>query len=89
MLPAFIPGNQVIQVLLLRMILDGIAGIKFLFELRPVHTIAIIRAHFSFYWYLPGMIKKRRNIYRREHNFGVRSIVWKYFILGKKKVKDL
>ena len=32
-----------------RLILDGIAGIKFMIELRPIHTLAIVKAHFSFY----------------------------------------
>ena len=32
-----------------RLILDGIAGVKFVLEGKPKHTLAILQAHFAFY----------------------------------------
>jgi GT2 family glycosyltransferase len=83
-----LPKNKILPILFIRLILDGIAGVKFLFEFRPVHTLAIIRAHFSFYYYLPRMYKKRGSIQKASY-FNIKSIVWSYFIVGVKKYKDL
>jgi len=71
------------------LILDGIAGIKFLLELRPIHTIAILKAHLSFYKNLPLFLKKRRKIIKKQTYFTHISIVWQYFVLGKKKFQEL
>ncbi|HQQ95456.1 MAG TPA: glycosyltransferase [Bacteroidia bacterium] len=46
-------------VLFCRLFLDGIAGLKFLFEGRPAHLFAILMAHFSFYYHLPSLFVKR------------------------------
>jgi len=84
-----LPTNKLIPIIFGRLILDGIAGVKFLVELRPKHTFAIIRAHFSFYYHLPKMLKKRKNSDQKDNYFTVKSIVWDYFILRKKTYQDL
>ncbi len=84
-----VPKKWFIIVVLSRLILDGIAGIKFLIELRPVHTFAILKAHFSFYKNLPIFLKKRKKLSKNQSYFLHISIVWQYFVLGKKKFKDL
>jgi GT2 family glycosyltransferase len=43
-----------------RMKLDGVAAIKFLFDGQPKHFIAVIRAHFAFYSWLPKTLAKRK-----------------------------
>jgi len=82
-----------------KLILDGLAGIKFLFDNKPKSTLAIIRAHLSFYIHLPLVIERRN----KEHHWirkikinkpnltGVfrSSIVWKYYVERKKKFSDL
>ena len=83
-----VPKNQVLFIILSRLLLDGIAGMKFLIELRPAHTIAIVKSHFSFYSYYKKMIKKRGQ-HQRSDYYTVKSIVWRYFCLGRKKYKDL
>jgi GT2 family glycosyltransferase len=71
-----------------RLVLDGIAGMKFLFEGKPIHTWAIIKAHFSFYANLGTLLKKRKQTpHQRKDYYTVKSIVWDYFI-GKKKIID-
>jgi GT2 family glycosyltransferase len=84
-----VPKKWFLIVVLSRLILDGIAGIKFLLELRPIHTIAILKAHFSFYKKLPVFLKKRRKIIKKQTYFTHNSIVWQYFVLGKKKFEEL
>ena len=84
-----LPSSKLFPVIFMRLILDGIAGVKFLFELRPIHTLAILRAHFSFYYYLPKTLKKRKKHQQNNHYFKIKCIVWKYFIQGKKEYLSL
>ena len=85
-----VPKRFLFFVIMLRLLLDGIAGIKFVFELRPVHTWAIIKAHFSFYNHLPGMLRKRRKIsFKKTNYYQCFSIVWQHFILGRNKYTDI
>ncbi len=83
-----LPKDKLLPIIFTRLILDGIAGVKFLLELRPIHTFKIIEAHFSFYYYLPRMLKKRKNIQRKKY-YSIKNIVWKHYALGIKKFKDL
>lgn len=85
-----VPKRFVFIVIFLRLLLDAVAGIKFAFELRPVHTWAIIKAHLSFYRYLPKMMSKRRALsFKQTNYFYCFSIVWQHFILRKKRFIDL
>lgn len=84
------PKRFVYLVIIFRLILDAIAGIKFIFELRPIHTWSIIKAHFSFYKNLPKMLRKRKYIsFKQTNYFQIFSIVWQHFILRKSRFTDL
>jgi GT2 family glycosyltransferase len=80
-----LPKRKLVFIISIRLLLDGIAGLKFLVELRPVHAVAIIKAHFNFYKNLPKMLKKRKGFEQLTNYYTVISIVWNHFILGKKK----
>ena len=55
--------NQLLYVLPLRLILDGIAAITFLQKNNGIsHFFSVAKAHFSFYYKIFDLIKKRRNI---------------------------
>jgi len=85
-----VPKRFVFIVVIFRLLLDGIAGVKFILELRPVHTWSIIKAHFSFYKNLPKMIRKRRSIsFKQTNYFQSFSIVWQHFILRKNKFTEI
>ncbi|MGK0420618.1 MAG: GT2 family glycosyltransferase [Polaribacter sp.] len=84
-----VPKKWFLFVVFSRLILDGIAGIKFLIELRPVHTFAILRAHISFYKNFFKFLAKRKKLQKKQDYNLHTSIVWQYFILGRKKFKDL
>ncbi|MGB0896789.1 MAG: glycosyltransferase family 2 protein [Flavobacteriaceae bacterium] len=79
------PKNKGVGLVFIRLCLDGIAGIKYLFEGKPLHTIAIIKAHFSFYNNLSKTLKKRTSDTKKQDYYATKSIVWDYFVKGKKQ----
>lgn len=84
-----LPTSKLFPIIFVRLILDGIAGLKFLIELRPKHSLAVIRAHFSFYYNLIKMLKKRKTVTQKNHYYSIKSIVWSHYILGKKEYNNL
>lgn len=84
-----VSGPRVYWTIFVRFILDGIAGFLFLIKGQPQHFAAIIRAHFSFYSMLPTFHKKRKIFGSRNLYFMIKSIVYQYFIAGKKKFNEL
>ncbi|NRR92627.1 glycosyltransferase family 2 protein [Winogradskyella undariae] len=77
--------SNVLSIILVRMLLDGIAAIRFLFQLKLAFFFAILKAHFSFYVNLPRLIKQRKHLPKRSGYYQKKSIVWSYFI--KKQVQ--
>ena len=75
-------------VLFIRMLLDGIAALKFLSELKFAHFLAVLHAHFHFCRHLESLLKKRKEIKAFEKVLQVKntdlSIVYQYFINGIK-----
>jgi GT2 family glycosyltransferase len=69
--------------ILLRLILDGFAGIYFLLSGKITHTLAIIKAHVSFYSSIPDLLKFRNKQQRSSYD-SHSSIVWRYFIKKRK-----
>ncbi|ARV14451.1 glycosyltransferase family 2 protein [Polaribacter sp. SA4-12] len=84
-----VPKKWFLFVIFSRLVLDGVAGIKFMIELRPIHTWAIIKAHFSFYKNFNKFLKKRKKLSKKQDYNLHTSIVWQYFALGRKEFKDL
>jgi GT2 family glycosyltransferase len=79
MLTKNLPQESLFKVLILRMLLDGVAGAKFTLEGRFVHCWAIIRAHFSFYRLFLKNYKKRENNQVKIY-FKTKSIVHGYYV---------
>lgn len=78
-----LPKNQLFPVLFIRLILDGIAGIHFLFQGKFKHLLAILKAHFAFYYLLPSSYKKREP-FQAEIYYKTKSIIFQYYIKGGK-----
>jgi riboflavin kinase/FMN adenylyltransferase len=82
-----------------KLVLDGIAGFKFLFDGKPKSTLAVIRAHISFYIHLPLVFERRNKEYHWIENSRINppnttgkyfnSIVYKYYVEGKKVFSKL
>lgn len=79
MLVKNLPKSSLFQVLLMRLILDGIAGIRFLTKGNFSHCWAIIRAHFSFYGLFLKNFKKRGHFQSKAY-YKTKSIVFSYYI---------
>lgn len=81
-------SNKWLWILFVRMILDGIAAIKFLYALQWNHFAAVLKAHFHFYLNFRKVWKKRQKVksftnYKIARNNDL-SIVFQYFIKGNK-----
>jgi len=79
MLTKNLPKESLFQVLFIRMVLDGIAGIRYLFQGKFAHFFAILKAHFYFY-HLISMNYKKRGKTQLKTYYKVKSIVYSYYI---------
>jgi GT2 family glycosyltransferase len=81
MLTKNLPQNLFLKVLILRLLLDGVAGVRFVVSGQLSHCYAIIRAHFSFYSLFLRNYKKREKK-QVEVYFKTRSVVYGYYVKG-------
>lgn len=87
------PG-EVLGAVLLRLVLDGVAGLRFLAGGEVRNFWAVLRAHFSFYGNFDYWRRRRRaarphlRVQDRPGVYGG-SIVWAYFARGKRKFSQL
>ena len=86
-------GNLSVK-LFFRLILDGIASLKFLAEGSLAHSVAVMRAHGSFYRNIQKMRERRHKLREgplRINPTGVynRNVVFDYFLRGKHRFSDL
>lgn len=70
-----------------RLVLDGFAALKFLFEGHGAHAWQVLRAHLHFYQRLPTVLKERRALLTKERSPDLtgmyhRSVAYDRFILG-------
>ena len=79
-----LPKRKVFPLLIARLILDGVAGLHFLFQGKPKHFAAIIRSHLSYYKNFIRIFSKRDEINKDFKYFNCTSIVWSYFVYNKK-----
>lgn len=78
----------------LRLIMDGMAGVKFLIDGDYKDCVAVIRAHFRFYALFPSRIKlkrKERRLQKIKRVKGVyhHSIVADYYLRGIRKFSQM
>ncbi|WP_269235772.1 glycosyltransferase family 2 protein [Flavobacterium flavigenum] len=79
MLVKNLPKRKLFFIILFRMILDGIAGMRFLTQGKIKHTLAVLHAHFSFYCMSVSYLKKRKDFQIQKY-YTVKSIVFIYYI---------
>ncbi len=75
-----LPIHKAFIIIFIRLLLDGIAAIRFIFQFRFKHFLAILRAHFSFYRQFKRMYKKREKSKFLLKYYTTKSIVWSYFV---------
>jgi len=88
------PAKDLWKICLLRFILDGVAGAKFLFEGNWKDCIAVVKAHFYFYQNYSKINKNRKATIKSSlDNSGnfiyPGSIVFEYYLKGKRTFTSL
>ncbi|GAB3913885.1 glycosyltransferase family 2 protein [Larkinella knui] len=90
-----LPTGHVVLNILIRLVLDGLSGVRLLLTGHWQDTLAILKAHFAFYSWLPYLRKQRnaladlRNNRITHREIHPHSIVWQYFVKGKKTFREL
>ena len=86
-----LPKRRLAWVMCSRIVLDYVAGFKFLMEQKPKEFIAVVDAHKAFYKWLPQLKKKRQGLKQQSRVSGMYQglLLIDYYLLGKKKYSDL
>jgi GT2 family glycosyltransferase len=79
MLTKNLPKNKLPSIIFVRLLLDGLAGIQFIFKGKFNHFWVIIKAHFHYYHLINKTLKKRKAP-QSENYYYIKSIVYKYFV---------
>lgn len=83
-----LPKEERFTIIFKRLCLDGLAGVKLFLSLQPLHTFAIIKAHFAYYNNLSKFKSKQfQNL--KSNYFYTDNIVFDYFLKRKKKFNQL
>lgn len=77
-----LPFPKLIYIIFLRLCLDGVAGIYFLFQGKWQHTFAIIRAHFVFYAQAKKTYLLRSDNQIKDY-FSSKWLVFSHFLMKK------
>ena len=88
MLTKNLPKNQLLPILFIRLLLDGLAGVQFIFKGKFKHCLAIIHAHFAFYK-LAKVYYNKRTTNQKTNYFKINSIVVRYFLKNGKVFAEL
>lgn len=88
-----LPSNELLFKFPLRLVLDWIAAIKFVLSGTVQDGLAVFRAHAHFFRYYGKEVARRRRSaglgYLKLGNQYPGSVVWDFFILGKRKATDV
>ncbi|OPC36900.1 glycosyltransferase family 2 protein [Elizabethkingia miricola] len=76
-----LPSDK-LYLIFIRLCLDGIAGIYFMFKHGFSHTWAVIKAHFGFYAQLPGTLKLRQQNQIKDY-YQSKWLIFKHFLKGE------
>jgi len=89
-----LPALHAVKILGIRLILDGISGVKFILDGNPKLTWMVVKAHwafftrFRFYW-----SKRKQNDIPRStshlHGYFKLSIVYQFFVRGVRQFSDI
>ncbi|MBU3025789.1 MULTISPECIES: glycosyltransferase family 2 protein [Zobellia] len=75
-----LPRKQAFILIFIRLLLDAVAALRFVFQLKFNHCFAILRAHLSFYRQFRKMYKKREKANFIPKYYLIKSIVWQHFV---------
>ena len=75
-----LPRRKAFLIILSRLLLDGVAALRFIFQLKLSHCFAILKAHLSFYTRFWKMYGKREKTNFIKNYYTTKSIVWSHFV---------
>ncbi|MDP5231155.1 MAG: glycosyltransferase family 2 protein [Cellulophaga sp.] len=84
-----LPRKKAFLIIFFRLLLDGVAGVRFIFQGKANHCFAILRAHLSFYKNFSKIYKKREKTKYMPNYYATKSIVWSHFVDHVKKFNIL
>ncbi|CAM4337258.1 glycosyltransferase family 2 protein [Zobellia roscoffensis] len=84
-----LPRRKALILVLIRLLSDGVAALRFIFQLKFTHCFAILKAHLSFYRHFGKMYKRREKANFIPKYYKVKSIVWQHFVHHIKNFNDL
>lgn len=82
-----VPSGKLFTTLFLRLSMDGLAGMRFLFQGKFSHLWAILSSHYYFYIKMRCFLNKRESKQYKNY-YKTRSIIYKYFILSRKNFNN-
>jgi GT2 family glycosyltransferase len=88
MLTKNLPKKSLYTTLIIRMLLDGLAGLQLLFKGQISHFFAVLKAHASFYKLFFSQLKKRKSVQQSQY-YKVKSVVYQYYIKRRRVFNKL
>ena len=92
MLAKNLPAGQLAWKMPLRLLLDAISALKSLFAGQAIYFVAIVEAYFAFIKWV--LFSRKQSIFPHKksgklHGLSSRSVVWQYFVLGRKTFTEI
>ncbi len=84
-----LPRKKAFSIIVVRLLLDGVAALRFICLGKFAHCLAILRAHLSFYANFRPMYAKREKANFILKYYATKSIVWSYFVNQEKNFNIL
>ncbi|RZJ33769.1 MAG: glycosyltransferase family 2 protein [Flavobacterium sp.] len=88
MLVKNLPQHKLLFIILSRLVLDGLAGVRFLAKGQFTHILAIVKAHFYFYGNFDRNYDKR-SMFQKRNYYCVKNVAFDYFLRKKITFKEL
>tara|TARA_A100001388_G_C28331765_1_gene294744 strand:- start:18 stop:497 length:480 start_codon:yes stop_codon:yes gene_type:complete len=89
MLTKNLPLKSLLYVIFIRVIFDIISIMRYFTQGRLNLSTSVIKAHINYFKLANQILSQRDNSLKKENYYKTNSIVYKYFILGKKKFFSL
>ena len=89
MLTKNLPLKSLLYVIFIRVIFDIISIMRYFTQGRFNLSTSVIKAHINYFKLANQILSQRDNSLKKENYYKTNSIVYKYFILGKKKFFSL
>jgi GT2 family glycosyltransferase len=85
-----LPSSKLFPVFFVRLLLDGVAGLKFLLTGGFKDMYAVTRAHVAFYRRMPSNRRKRRALHQKDVSCIYQgNLVWVHYLKGVKRFSEL